>query len=216
MVDNRDALRHTFCLLHVVRREEHSGLIGLVELLEIAPHVVPRLRVEAECRLVEENHLGRVQQPARDFEPPSHTARKFLHLAITPIKQFDKLQQFVDAHSSFLFRHAVEHAVEFHVLPGRQFVVDGRILEHDPERPSDRVGLLGRVMLGDADRAAGRLQQRRQHLDGRRLSCAVRPEKREDLALPDLETDVVDGLHRAERACQMADLDGIHAAETGR
>ena len=65
-------------------------------------------------------------------------------------------------------------------------------LEHDTEAAP--VGfLVGDVTAVEGDRAAGRLDQARDHLQRRRLAATGRTEQRNELALGDAEIDVVHG-----------------------
>ena len=62
-------------------------------------------------------------------------------------------------------------------------------------------------MPGERGRAAGRLQQRGQHVDGGRLAGAVGPQEAEDLARRHLERHAGDGGKRAKFLDQVMDLD---------
>ena len=62
-----------------------------LQLADVVPDRRARLRVEADGRLVEEQHARRVQQPARDLEPALHAAREGLHQAAAPVPQPDHL-----------------------------------------------------------------------------------------------------------------------------
>ncbi len=79
VIDHGDAMRHAVGLVHVVRGEEHGDALGLVEPLDVRPHLVAALRIEAERRLVEEEHARGVEQAARDLEPAAHPAGEGLH-----------------------------------------------------------------------------------------------------------------------------------------
>ena len=72
-----------------------------------------RLRVEADRRLVEEQHARRVQQAARDLEPALHAAGEGRDEARAPLPQPDHLEHAVDAARAIIgARHAVELGVE--------------------------------------------------------------------------------------------------------
>ena len=87
--------------------------------------------------------------------------------------------------------------MNFHVLPGREVLVEARVLEYDAEALAHVVRVHGRVEPVELERPRRRPQQRREHLDRRRLPCAVRPEEGEDLAAVDVERYVV---HRRDVA----------------
>jgi hypothetical protein len=77
--------------------------------------------------------------------------------------------------------------VKVEVLVGGEPDVEGRILEHEPDRPPDLIRLAHHVEAGERCTAAGRLQQRRENLDGGGLPCAIGTEKAENLARADRE-----------------------------
>jgi len=68
-------------------------------------------------------------------------------------------------------------AGESNVLPGREVVVDARLLSHAADGLADLAGFANDVEPVDADGTRAGSQQRRQHLDRRRLAGAVRPEE---------------------------------------
>src|SRR5437588_12516691 len=74
VVDHRDAIRHTVGFVHVVRREEHGDALGLIETADVGPHLITALWIEAERRLVQKQHLRRVQRAIsrRRFMPPEN------------------------------------------------------------------------------------------------------------------------------------------------
>ena len=75
--------------------------------------------------------LRRVQKAARDLQPALHAAGEFLHLVLAALPQLEELQQFFRALTAHLVRHVIEHAVNLHVFPRRQFAVEAWILEDD-------------------------------------------------------------------------------------
>ncbi len=213
MIDNRNAVRHAFGFLHVVRGEKDRDLLLLVELLDVGPKLVARLWIEAKSGFVEEDDLRRVQKTARDFEASPHPAGELLDRVLAPVPQLKQLEQLLDAFVAELARNAVQHAVEVHVLVGGQFVVDAGVLEYDPELLA-RAGLIPHgVDAVEGHTAARGFQQRSQHLDGSGLAGAVGAEEGENLALGHLKGDVVDGDEIAEFLHQPLGAD--HAMLTG-
>ena len=53
VVDDRNPLRDTLGFFHIMRGKEYRDAFRLVELLEIAPHMISCLRIETERRLVQ-------------------------------------------------------------------------------------------------------------------------------------------------------------------
>ena len=171
------------------------------------PELVAALRIEAERGLVEKEDLRRVQKSARNLQPPLHAAGELLHLIFAPIPQLEELQQFLGPLAANFVRHMVEHAVDFHVFPGRQIAVEAGILKHDPEALARLVLLRLRVEPVEFNGAAGGLQQRGQHFDGGGFACPVGPEKGKDLALRHVERDIVHGGKRAKGLHKVLHLD---------
>ena len=80
LVHDRDAVAE-LGLVHVVRGHEDRDLLALLQLGDVAPDRAARLRVEADRRLVEEEHARRVQEAARDLQAPAHAAGEGHHRA---------------------------------------------------------------------------------------------------------------------------------------
>ena len=205
VVDDRDALRHAIRFVHVVRREEHRHLLRLVQIPDLRPELVPALGVEAEGRLVEEDDLRRVQEAARDLEPPSHAAGELLHQRVAAIPELEEPQQPLAALEPDLAGHVVEQRVHLHVLPRGQVAVEARILEDDAELRPGGVRVRRRIQPVEPHRAARRPEQRRHHLDRGGLPGAVRTEEGEDLAAADFERHALDRLDVAEGLAEIGD-----------
>ena len=99
--------------------------------------------------------------------------------------------------------HAVEQAEDAQVLRDGQVAGQRRV--HGGEvRPLERRGERSprEVHAFDADRAGARLEHAEDHVDGRRLARAVRPEQPDDLVPAHLERDPV---HRHDVAVALAE-----------
>ena len=205
VIHDGDAVRDTVRLVHVVRGEEDGGLLGLVEALDVGPELVAALRIEAQRGLVEEENLWGVQKAAGDLEPALHAAGEGLHVASLRSHSSKSLSSSSVRSARDLARHVVEDAVQIHVFVGGLLAVEAGVLKDDAEALADLVLLHRGIEAVELDAAAGRAQQRGEHLDGGGLARAVRAEEGEDLALRDVEGDVVDGGEIAEAFDQMAD-----------
>ena len=87
--------------------------------------------------------------------------------------------------------------------------VERRFLQRGPDDLPHGRPFVDDVVAGDGRRACGRRQQRREHVDGRRLAGAVRAEEAVDLARLDQEVDAVDGEDVLEPAHEAFDLDPL-------
>ena len=108
-----------------------------------------------------------------------------------------------------LARNVIEHAVQFHVLVGRQLAVETRVLKDDAECAAGFDLFRDRIHAVEAHRPAGRPLQRREHLDGRRLARTVGSQERENLTRGDVERHAVNGFHLAECLDQVFDVNHV-------
>ena len=193
VIDDRDRIGHAVGLLHVVRGEEHRDAFGFIEGEHVLPHVIARLWVQTDGRLVEEENLGVMKKPARDLEPPLHAAREFSHETVLAVRELHDLEQLLDALAPQLLGKPIQNPVDFHVLPRRKLVIHAGILKDDAERLTRGILIRHRIVPVDFDFSARGPEQRRKHLDRGRLSGAVGTEKSEDLPMLHFKRDVVHG-----------------------
>ena len=221
VVDDAHAIR-LLGLLEVVGGQEHGGAVLVADVAQVAPQPVAADRVEAGRRLVEEQDPGPVHQAPDDLELALHAARvapqRLEQLALEP----DHVGQVLDPLAVLRRHQPVERAVavdpvqgdvQADVLLGREVEVDRRVLEDDPDAGADRLGVAIQVVAVDDDGAAGLGQGRREDRDRGRLAGPVRAEEGEQLALADVEADVVDGGRGALLVAlgQVLDADnGVH------
>ena len=206
VVYDRDILRDLLRFFHIVSGEKYRRAVGSVELFEIIPHAVSRLRIKADGWLIEEDHRRMMQKPARDLQSPFHSAGKCFDQAVLPVPKLHESHELFYALAPLLSRYPVKHAVEFHVLPGGQFIIKRRVLEDDAEGVAHIIGILGKVEIVERNMPACRLQKRGQHLDRRGLPRAVRPEECEYLAILDRKRNIFDRRNIAEFFYKIFDL----------
>ena len=95
VVDDGDAVA-VLRLFHVVGRHEDGDLLFFPERVDEVPDGVPRLRVEAQGRLVQEQHAGIVEEPPGDLEPALHAAGKVLDQVVLAALELDHGEHLVD------------------------------------------------------------------------------------------------------------------------
>ncbi len=117
LVDDGDAVA-VLGFVHVVRGDEDGDLLALVQLVDVLPDRGAGLRIEPDGGLVEEQHLGRMQQAARDLEPAPHAAREGLHQIVLAVVEPDHLEHFLAARGGADAVDAIELAMEAEVLLG--------------------------------------------------------------------------------------------------
>ena len=154
VVHDDDAVAQPLGLFHVVRRVEQR-LAAVAQRLEVVEDGVAALRVDADRRLVEDQHVGIVDQRGGDVEAPLHAAAEELRLVAGAIGEADQLQRRVDALAQQRAGQAVERAEELEVGGGAEVLVDRELLRHD----ADAALGVGRV-LGQLERGSRRCRRR--------------------------------------------------------
>ena len=160
--------------------------------------LIAALRIEAECRLVEEKNLGSVQKSAGDLETALHAAGELLHLVFAALPQFEEFQQFFRALTAHLVRHVIEHAVNFHVFQAVSSPSRLGSWKTMPKRWRASFCCFCGIEAVEFDGAAGGVQQRREHFDGCGLPCSVGTKEGEYLSCRHVERDIVDGSESAK------------------
>ena len=94
VVHDRDPVAQRLGLVEVVRGEHHGATVG-VDLRQQVPEVAARLRVERGGRLVEEHHLGVVDQGAGDRQPLQLAAGQLLGPGVGLVVEPDRAEPFV-------------------------------------------------------------------------------------------------------------------------
>jgi len=192
-----------------VRGEEHRDVRLLAQPQHVFPHQRARLRIEADRRLVEEQHSRDVHERPGDFQTACHPAGELRHEVVAAVAQVDELEHARDALVDLAAGHAVEHRVEAEVLLRREPVVEGLVLEDEADVAAHRLRSCRNVKAGDRDAPGRRPQERAQHVDRRRLAGAIRPQEREHLALTDIEADPVHSGELAKPSREVTDLDHV-------
>ena len=98
-----------------------------------------------------------------------------------------------------------------HVLAHRHVRVERVRLEDHGDVAAAR-GEVGDLAVADPDLSAGHVLEPGDHPQEGRLAASRRPDEDEELAVGDLERDVVDGRHRAECLRHLVEPDRRHEA----
>ncbi len=201
LVHDHQSVAELLGLVHVVRGEDHRHAL-LLEPEEPVPDDVACLRVEAGRRLVEQQHLGPVDQGPRDRQPALHAAGEVLDHRVALLGQLHELEQLVDPLPDLLARQPEVAAVDVEVVADGQLGVEGVLLRADPDPGADRgpswAGSMPRIRrLAPAHR-----RDRRDHPHRGGLAGAVGPEEAEGLPSRDVDVDALDRLEVPEGLAQ--------------
>ncbi|MGY3356105.1 hypothetical protein ACVWZK_002768 [Bradyrhizobium sp. GM0.4] len=135
-------------------------------------------------------------------------------MAILVAGKPDHRERCANALGPFAARHIAHLEPEGDIL-GRGHVRKQRVaLEHDPEPAFGRMDR-GQILALQPDRAAGGIEEARDHLQGRGLAAAGGAEKGDELPLPDRETEVVDDSLRSELLGDPFELEIGHRTVSG-
>ena len=180
-----------------------------LDALELELHLFAELQVERPERFVEKEHAGPVDERPGEGHALLLTPG---HLGDAPVSvpgEIDELEDLLDpllgiVPGDLLALQPVGHVLR-HVEVGEQRVR----LEHGVDVPL--VGRkAGNVVGAEEDLAGGGLFEPADHPERRGLAAARRAEEREELALFDLEVDVIDRDDVFERLGDPFEADGGH------
>ena len=187
-----DTVAEQIRLVHKVRRQHDQS--ALLRVLEKLPRSAARLRVHARGRLVQEDDLRAADERHREAQLALHAAGQRLgfgvHLLLEP-READHLRSLL---LDLLVAEPFEQRNKLDVLDDAEVRVDGVLLRADAHGLSHTGELVREREPVDVRVAGGRLQQTRQHGDGRTLSCTVVSEQAEDLVVVHGQVEVVHGV----------------------
>jgi len=215
LVDDDDARAQRGDVLHVVRRQQHRGLVALVVRAdELADGDLHR-HVEPDGRLVEEQRGRAMQQRGGQLALHALAERE---LPGRLGRQVGEIEQLVELRHRLVelgARHVEQGAVERVGLRRRQVPQELVLLSHDQRDPLQERGLApARLEAGDRDLARGGVKQPREHLQCRGLAGAVGPEEPDSLTALNPERHAVDGAHDLVLAPEDRSQRGAHAGRS--
>ena len=195
-------------LVHEVGRDEDGDPLLAGELQQMAPEHVPRCRVHAGGRFVEDQHFGPVQAGGGQLQSLADAQGQGRRQRIGMAIEVELTQGSGHGLIAVCTLQPVEPGMQHQVLAYAQLLVQREGLGHVAD-PHPGLHAAGRHRLPEQlGTALGGIEQPGQHLHGGRLATTVGAEKAEDLALADAETDAVDGGEAAEAPGQAVGLDG--------
>ena len=199
-------------LVHEVGRDEDRHPLTAREVDEQLPELVAGDRVHARGRLVQQEHVGLVQDGDRQGEPLLEPQGELSRRRVQVRAQAEAFREFVDPGACPVSGKVEDLGMEIEVLPDRQLAVEREGLRHvaDPIAGGQVVGVHGlaeelRLALGGGEKAG-------EHLHRGGLAAAIRAEESEDLAAADGEAHAIDGGEAAEALREVRGLDGRLAA----
>ena len=176
-----DAIAHRLGDLERVRRHHDRVAATRVLAKEILENA-RRFRIEADHRLVDDDHLGAMHERARDDQLLAHAVAVALDQLVAPLLEIEQREQLARAVLDLRPVLVVQPGDEAQELGARQLLVDERAVGNEAELAlrGDRIG--DDIDAADVHGAARRPQDAGDHAQRRRLAGAVGPEEAEQLA----------------------------------
>ena len=208
-VHHRDPVAEAERLHLVVGHVDGGGLQLGDQLLELRPEGEPQQRVQVGQRLVHQQHGRLHHDRPGDRDPLALPAGQLRRVAVQQLAQLDQGGGPL---------HPLAHGGPVE-LPHPQ--AEGDVVEH-LEVGEDRVALehhgqvplawrqVGHVGVADPDPATVGILQAGQQAQQRRLAAAARTEQHHELAVLDVELDVVDGHGLVEHLAHALEVDLGH------
>ena len=194
-LEDHDAVGERHRLHLIVGHVDDGGADGLVETLDLGPHLTAQLGVEVGERLVEEEDLGTAHDGAAHGDALALAAGELARLALQQLPDPQHVGRLGDAGLDLGGGNPAHLQAEGHVVVDGLVRIKRVILEHHGD-----VALARRQPvhhpLADADLSVADAFQPGQHAQGRRLAAAGRPDQHDEFPVGDFE---VDALHDPKR-----------------
>ncbi len=208
-----EAVGHRQRLVLVVRHHDRGEAELALELADLDPHLLAQLRIEIGERLVEQQDVRLDDEGARQGDALLLAARELARQALAELFEPHHAQRLGDL---ALDRSRIE-------LPHAQ--AEGDVLRHGEMREEgialeDEAGIavigrdVGHVALAEQDAARRRLDEAGDEAQRRRLAAARGAEQDQELALVDLQRDILHRLVAAEFLAQILETQARHLQTT--
>ena len=188
-------------------RCQHDGGSGAAQSLDEVPRLPTCRWVETGCGFVEEQQFGLADDPQRQIDTTTLTARQRTDARVDLLIQSDEAGNFISVQVL-----PVAPSVEFDHLANRELALDARRLQDDANSVPKVAPGSRRFNTEYFNAARTRRSVALENLHNRGFPSSIFPEQGVYLALPDIETDSGDSLHVTVVLAEVADFDGEHAA----
>ena len=195
-------------LVHEVRRNEDRDPLIARQVDQDLPEAVSGDGVDARSGLVQDQHLGLVDDGHGERQALANAERKPGRQVVGVGGETEAREQSLDPPADLRRRQVEQPGVEIQVLPDRELCIKREALRHvaDPFARRQLVGL--RLFAEQPGPTFRGRQQARQHFHRRGLAAAVRAQEAEDFPTLDLEADPVHGREVPEASRQPLRDDG--------
>jgi len=191
-VDERDAIAELVGFRHIVRRHDDGASLRM-EVAQNLPQRIPRLRIEPDRRLVEEEDRWLVDQRARDHEPLLLSTAQLVDFRLRFVGNFEPFEQRRRATSGLARVDPEIGGVVDQILPNIERAIGIGTLRDDADALPYTDAVAHDVRAGDHGRSGGGEDAGRQDPDRRRFPRPVRTDHPKKFALVDVEVDPLEG-----------------------
>ena len=188
VVEDGDPVAHRQRLVLIVGDVDEGDPDLPLDRLQLHLHLLAQLQVQRPQRLVQQQHLGPVDDRPRQRHPLALPAAQLGRLAIRVAGQPHHRQRLVAPPRPLLLADAADPQPVLDVRPHAHVGEERVVLEDRVDRP-----VIGRhpahVLAGQLDPPRARLLEPGDHPQRRRLAGAARPQQREELPPRDLQVN---------------------------
>src|SRR6187431_2539204 len=196
VLEHRDAVAHRQRLGLVVRDVDGRDAEAALQRCDLGTRLDAELGVEVRQRLVHEEHLRLTHDRTTHGDALTLATGECLRLAGEVLLEVEELGGLEDAGSTLFLADAGDLQGEAHVLGDRHVRVQRVVLEHHRDVAVLRRDV-GDIAIADQDAAGVDLFEAGQHAQQGGLSAAGGADENQELAIGDLEAQLVDGGTRA-------------------
>ena len=215
VAEDGDPVAHRQRLLLVVRHEHEGDADLSLQLLELELHRPAQLEVQGAERLVEQEHLGPVDQRPRERHALALAARELGRPAAGELSQLHGLEGRHGAVPTLRRGHLLHPQAVLDVVEDVHVGEQGVVLEDRVDVTGER-RTCGDVVAVEQHPPGTRLLEAGDHPQHGGLAGSARPQHGEELAVLDAQVEVVHGRDAAEGLGEADQLDGrsAHAASS--
>ena len=174
---------------HVYRRDAEL----LLQRGDLGAHLDAKLRIEIRQRLVHQEDLGIAHDGATHGNALSLSARELLGLAIEHGGQIEQLRRPLDLLGDFRLRHLAQRQAEADVLAHGHVRIERVALEHHGNVAITRRQIIDHA-IPDEQFPICDLLETGDHPQGRGLAAAGRAHQHEELAVLNIDAEVLHGV----------------------
>src|SRR6266550_3767943 len=196
LLDDRDPVAQRLRDFECVRRH-HDRMSTTYVLAEKILEDSRCLGIESDHWLIDDDHLGSVNEGAGDDQLLSHTVAVALDKLVGPFLEVEQRHQLASPVLDLVTILSVQPGDETQKFGAGELLVDERAVGNEAEFRFRGERIFGEVDSREVNRAGSRLQDPGDHAQRRRLPRPVRAEEAEQLAVGNSEIDAIDRCERS-------------------